>query len=78
MESVIHDQLMSYLSQYKLISKAKHGFLTKKFTGTNLLSCLHDWQLSLKNKKIIDIIYLDFKKAFDSLVHSKIITKLSA
>ena len=78
MESVIHDQLMSYLSQHKLISTAQHGFLTKKSTGTNLLSCLHDWQLSLKNKKLIDIVYLDFKKAFDSLVHSKIITKLSA
>ena len=31
-----------------------------------------------KQRKKIDIIYLDFKKAFDSLVHSKIITKLSA
>ena len=78
MESVIHDQLISYLSHHKLISRAQHGFLTKKSTGTNLLSCLHDWQLSLKNKKLIDIVYLDFKKAFDSLVHSKIITKLSA
>ena len=60
MESVIHDQLMSYLSQHKLISRAQHGFLTKKSTGTNLLSCLHDCQLSLKNKKLIDIVYLDF------------------
>ena len=32
----------------------------------------------VKKKKKIDIVYLDFKKAFDSLVHSKIITKLSA
>ena len=78
MESVIHDQLMTYLHDHNLLSKAQHGFLTRKSTGTNLLSCLHDWQFSLKNKSSIDIIYIDFKKAFDSLVHSKIIAKLSA
>ena len=78
MESVIHDQLMTYLHDHNLLSKAQHGFLTRKSTGTNLLSCLHDWQFSLKNKRSIDIIYIDFKKAFDSLVHSKIIAKLSA
>ena len=78
MENVIHDQLMTYLHDHNLLSKAQHGFLTRKSTGTNLLSCLHDWQFSLKNKRSIDIIYIDFKKAFDSLVHSKIIAKLSA
>ena len=78
MEGVIHDQLMTYLRDHNLISKAQHGFLTKKSTGTNLLSCFHDWQFSLKNKKSIDIIYIDFKKAFDSLVHSKIIAKFFA
>ena len=70
--------LMTYLHDHNLLSKAKHGFLTRKSTGTNLLSCLHDWQFSLKNKRSIEIIYIDFKKAFDSLVHSKIIAKLSA
>ena len=52
-------------------------FWKNKSTGTNLLSCLQDWQLSIKHRKLIDIVYLDFKKAFDSLVHSKILVKLS-
>ena len=38
----------------------------------------NDWQMSIKNRKLLDIIYLDFQKAFDSLVHNKIIAKLSA
>ena len=78
MESIIHDQLMSYLSEHNLLSKAQHGFLTKKSTGTNLLSCLRDWQLSIKGNKLVDIIYLDFKIAFDSLVHTKITAKLES
>ena len=77
MESVIHEQIISYLCEHDLISKEQHGFLKNKSTGTNLLSCLQDWQLSIKHRKLIDIVYLDFKKAFDSLVHSKILVKLS-
>ena len=78
MESVIHDQLLTYLHSHNLISNAQHGFLAKKSTGSNLLNCFQDWQISIKNKKLLDIIYLDFQKAFDSLVHNKIIAKLSA
>ena len=78
MESVIHNQLISYLHFHKLISDKQHGFLARKSTGTNLLSCFQDWQLSIKSRKLIDIIYIDFQKAFDSLVHSKILTKLNS
>ena len=78
MESVIHDQLLSYLHTNNLISKNQHGFLARKSTGTNLLDCFQDWQLSIKNRKLIDIVYLDFQKAFDSLVHSKILVKLAS
>ena len=78
MESVIHDQLMCYLLDHSLITKAQRGFLANKSTGLNLLSCFNDWHLSVKNKKLIDIIYLDFKKASDSLVHPKVIAKIAS
>ena len=63
---------------HNLIANSQHGFLARKSTGTNLLNCFQDWQIAIKNKKLIDIIYLDFQKAFDSLVHNKIIAKLSS
>ena len=78
MESVIHDQLISYLRTNNLISNNQHDFLARKSTGTNLLNGFQDWQIAIKNKKLIAIIYLDFQKAFDSLVHNKIIAKLSS
>ena len=35
-----------------------------------------DWTLKLSNKQQVDIAYLDFTKAFDSVVHSKLLHKL--
>ena len=78
MESIISDQLSDYLSLNGLISKEKHGFLVKRSTGTQLLECFQDWFLEIHNKKAIDIVYIDYSRAFDSLVHSKLLIKLSS
>jgi len=77
MECVIKDQLVSYLLRNGLISKQQHAFLTKRSTISNLLECIHDWTLSLQNKLAIDTIYIDFSHAFDGVVHSKLLRKLS-
>ncbi len=43
---------------------------------TQLLESINDWTLAAKNKKSVDIIYLDFAKAFDTVSHVKLIQKL--
>jgi len=46
---------------------------------TNLLESAYDWSVALNNKRTIDIvgyIYIDFQKAFDSVSHQKLLTKL--
>ena len=37
---------------------------------------LYDWTVSLHNHNPVDILYIDFSKTFDSVVHSKLIFKL--
>ena len=76
MESVINDQLLSRLMSKGLINKHQHGFISKHSTMTNLLECTHDWSLAFHGKLPVDVIYIDFSKAFDSVVHSKLIHKL--
>jgi Reverse transcriptase (RNA-dependent DNA polymerase) len=78
MEVLIKDQLLSYLCSNNLISKEQHGFISRHSTVTNLLDCIHDWTLSIRNKLPTDVVYIDFKRAFDSVVHSKLLAKLSA
>jgi ribonuclease P/MRP protein subunit RPP40 len=40
------------------------------------LSAIFDWNAAIKSKHGVDVVYLDFAKAFDSVVHSKLIVKL--
>ena len=68
MERCIHNRVYPILSA--LINKTQHGFLKKRSCVTQLLSVLHDIGKNLDNNKQVDMIYLDFAKAFDSVDHA--------
>ena len=72
------DQLMPYLLQNKLITNQQHGFLSRHSTCSQLLECVNDWSLALNSHSNVDVIYTDFSKAFDCVVHSKLIVKLES
>ena len=76
MECIIKDQLLSQLLSKGLVNKQQHGFISKHSTITNLLECTHDWSLSFHGKQPVDVIYIDFHRAFDSVIHSKLVHKL--
>ena len=75
METCVKDVLLEYLISNNLLSTHQHGFLPKKSTLSELLECINDWLSSLDNNELVDVIYIDLKKAFDSVVHSKLLKK---
>jgi hypothetical protein len=77
MEVGIKDTLLTHMYSSGLLNNSQHGFLKNKSTTTHLLECCLDWNVALRSKKAVDIIYLDYAKAFDSVVHSKLIAKLT-
>jgi hypothetical protein len=78
MERILNDSVRNYLLTNKLITKHKHGFIRDKSACTNLLESVYDWSLNLQNGAGTDVIYFAFKKAFDSVSHPKLLTKLKA
>ena len=76
MESIIKNQILSYLLTKGLISKKQHAFIANHSTATNLLECTQDWFVSLNSSRDTDVIYIDFSRAFDSIVISKLLFKL--
>ena len=77
-EGIVKQQMLTYLLNYNLITNQQFGFLSKRSTCTQLLDCLNDWTLSIRNHHVTDIIYFDFAKAFDSVSHIKLVHKLQS
>ena len=78
LETIISSELIQFLTDHKLITRHQHGFLKRHSTSTNLLESLNDWTISLSNHKSVTIAYIDFKSAFDSISHEKLLLKLAA
>jgi hypothetical protein len=78
MESVIANNMLTYLRANNLISKSQFGFLSKRSTCTQQLDSLEDWVNAFNNKLRTDVIFVDLAKAFDSVCHTKLIHKLSS
>ena len=78
MERIINAHLINYLLSNRLITKHQHGFLSKHSTCSNLLETVNDWTLALDNHLKTDTIYIDFQKAFDSVSHPKLLSKLAS
>jgi Reverse transcriptase (RNA-dependent DNA polymerase) len=76
MECGIKDTLLAFLKEHNVINASQHGFMARKSTTTHLLECNLDWNTAISCKNGIDVVYLDFAKAFDSVVHKKLIAKL--
>ena len=78
MESIIRDEIMKHLTENELLSTCQHGFVPKRSCVTNLLETLDNWTESLDSGKPVDAVYLDFAKAFDSVPHQRLLTKVKS
>ena len=78
LESIIRDQIVLHMTQYNLYADSQHGFRNRRSCMSQLLEVMEDFTKMLDEKSPIDVIYLDFKKAFDSVPHERLLAKLKA
>ena len=74
-EKILREPLIDYVSQY--ISTKQHGFTKGRSCLSNLLETMDTINDYLAEGNCADIFYFDFSKAFDSVPHHRLLTKLT-
>ena len=59
---------MAHLVNNKLLNNYQHGFLANYSCQSNLLIYLEQVSKNVKSKVPVDVVYLDFAKAFDKVL----------
>ena len=77
-EKFIKNSLNNHLIKNNILSKEQFGFVSGRNTITQLLVTINDWMTELDNDNIVDAAYMDFRKAFDTVPHQRLITNLKS
>lgn len=78
METLLRNFISKHLIDNEIIKLSQHGFSPGRSCQTNLLEFL-DKILSILDKgDPVDILYLDFSRAFDKVPHKKLLKKLES
>ena len=73
----MRDELLKFLEAKKIITNKQHGFVRGRSCLTNLLQTFEEWTAAIDEGQGIDVVYLDYRKAFDTVPHGRLIKKLS-
>ena len=75
LERLIKDHMVDFLVKHKLLNSSQHGFLKARSCLTNMLCFLEEITKWIDVGSPVDIIYLDFQKAFDKVPHQRLLLK---
>ena len=78
MEKFMRDAIVGHLLKEKLLSPKQYGFISGRSTTTQLLYYLDECIKTISNGGVVDSVYLDFSKAFDTVPHRRLLGKLKA
>ena len=76
LETLIRDHMVEFLVKLKLINTSQHGFLKARSCLTNLLCFLEEITKCVDDGSPVDVVYLDFQKAFDKVPHNTFMSAL--
>ena len=77
MERLIHNKLYPYLEENNILTSKQNGFRKQHGTPDTIFKLITLIIDNINKKKVTIAVFIDFKKAFDTLDHSILLKKLS-
>ena len=75
-ERIVRKYIMQHIEDNKLLSENQHAFRPGRSCCTQLLPHIEFVLNELHNNKNVDVVYLDFAKAFDKVDHEILLKKV--
>ncbi len=72
----MRNHVLTHIEEY--IVNEQHGFRQGRSCLSNLLDCMYRAYTLIDDESEVDLIYLDFMKAFDSVPHKRLLSKLQS
>ena len=69
---------MDFFFQNNDFSKNQFGFIKGRSTALQLLRIMDEWTTQLDSGGQVDVIYTDFAKAFDTVPHRRLLSKIKS
>ena len=77
MEHIIFHHIMEHLNKHNILKDLQHGFRMKRSCETQLIVTIEQIQRQLDQGKQVDMLILDYSKAFDTVAHERLLRKLA-
>ena len=76
MERIVHRQVYKFLRKHNLITSEQFGFRPNLSTNIALTRVTEEILLNIDNKLVTGAVFIDLRKAFDTVDHTLLIAKL--
>ena len=78
LEKLVVKTIIQHIKENELATLRQHGFTPGKSVTTNLLEVMNIWSEALMHDIPVDVIYLDYRKAFDCVPHKRLIKQINS
>jgi hypothetical protein len=73
MEKLLRRKILNHLQTHSILSENQFGFIEGRSTLLQLLITVEKWTEALERGEEVDVVFLDFKKAFDKVSHKRLL-----
>ena len=76
MEKIVRKETVDYLERNEVVSDVQHAFVQGQSCRTQVLAVIGEWTKWIEERKPFDYLYFDYRKAFDSVPHMRLMMKI--